>query len=233
MNRIERSIVFFLSSFFLIISLKSSVAQENTVVKNYRAIDSVINSFQKVAFADLDSAYLQAAKLLEPDYRDLFLDRIYLVIKAEDMKKLVVDSFTVDMFIPKDQFYNEVLRGVREYTYWSVKAELLYMLHDLQLALEKDGLNKRAFWIENSYRHPADNEAIGGAKLSRHLYGDAIDLMIEDINSDGTISVTDRDVVLKILTEKVVQDRGGVGRYGDSMSIHFDARGSKARWGGL
>jgi uncharacterized protein YcbK (DUF882 family) len=61
------------------------------------------------------------------------------------------------------------------------------------------------------------------------LYGRAADLVIKDINNDGKKNQEDKTIALEIL-EKIVGDKGGMGLYPGTMTIHIDCRGYKARW---
>ncbi|MBP6432079.1 MAG: DUF882 domain-containing protein [Ferruginibacter sp.] len=76
----------------------------------------------------------------------------------------------------------------------------------------------------------------GAAKESRHLIGDAIDFIIFDINKDGVSNYKDVDEVYKILDEKIILNKGGIGTYKNEKGfinrqmVHIDCRGYKARW---
>jgi uncharacterized protein YcbK (DUF882 family) len=74
------------------------------------------------------------------------------------------------------------------------------------------------------------NEAVNGVENSRHILGQAIDIVIGDINRDGGYTVEDKQIVLDILEDKVIRNAGGVGRYPGTRTVHFDTRGFRARW---
>jgi uncharacterized protein YcbK (DUF882 family) len=73
-------------------------------------------------------------------------------------------------------------------------------------------------------------------KNSRHLKGEAIDVLILDINQDGIANYKDVDIVYSILNEKIIKNKGGIGTYKNKngfftrQMVHFDCRGYKARW---
>lgn len=75
-----------------------------------------------------------------------------------------------------------------------------------------------AFVPGSSYRHPSYNASIGGAKNSRHMYGDAVDIPARNATPEQ----------LYELMEPYVGDKGGLGIY--DWGIHVDWRGVKARW---
>lgn len=72
--------------------------------------------------------------------------------------------------------------------------------------------------VNSGYRCPVHNENVGGAKASRHMEGDASDIMVKGV---------DPKEVYKYL-DAMVGDAGGVGSY--SNFTHVDVRGHKARW---
>jgi len=78
--------------------------------------------------------------------------------------------------------------------------------------------------INSGYRSPAHNKAVGGVDNSYHLKG-----MAADFNVKGR---TPRQVVA-IIEEMINRGelkQGGVGLY--NGWIHYDIRGTKARWNG-
>jgi hypothetical protein len=46
--------------------------------------------------------------------------------------------------------------------------------------------------IKHGFRHPAYNHQIGGASKSRHQFGEAIDLLVGDVNGDGRADEDDK-----------------------------------------
>ena len=90
---------------------------------------------------------------------------------------------------------------------------------------------KRYFW-DNGFL----NAYGSAAKNSKHLSGEAIDIIVLDVNQDGEANSKDVDIVFKILNEKIVKNSGGIGTYkkgSDFFSrqmVHFDCRGYWARW---
>ncbi len=73
--------------------------------------------------------------------------------------------------------------------------------------------------ITSWYRPPHINRAVGGAKYSRHLMGDAMDFVCENISGNQLYWALDPWFP------------GGLGRYrGYPNLCHIDARGYRARW---
>lgn len=105
------------------------------------------------------------------------------------------------------------------------------------------------FTIMSGYRTPYYNALIGNETgYSRHLYGDAMDIYIDDdgdgrmddINGDGRVDRKDAIVMLNA-AEKIDRSplwgwlKGGAGVYNANQAhgpyIHIDTRGYVARWG--
>lgn len=93
-------------------------------------------------------------------------------------------------------------------------------------------ISGRRFWLDNWLL----NKFGGAAAKSRHLKGEAIDIIILDINGDGRIDSKDVDIVYQILNRKIVKTHGGIGTYKkqkgffNRQMVHFDCRGNRARW---
>jgi uncharacterized protein YcbK (DUF882 family) len=117
--------------------------------------------------------------------------------------------------------------------------------------LEAHGVDARGVRVMSGFRSPQYNatggNTAGRANLSRHMYGDASDIYIDD-NGDGQMDDLNHDGKITIADAKVIEgavDRveaahpeliGGAGVYtaapGHGPFIHIDTRGYKARWSG-
>lgn len=202
------------------------------IVTSKKKIDEILKRFDKIHFSKLEKEYLTFTKFNKKKYKKLARESNFLIIKGKDIFQFIVGDFRIKDFLPRDKDYYNNLRNLdsnRE-VLWLVDKKLLYKLLELQDVLSENGYNETGFSIVNGYRHPAYNEKVGGASLSRHLKGQALDLQIEDINDDGKINQKDKAIVLDLLEKKVIKNQGGIGRYPGSMSVHFDVRGYRARW---
>ncbi|MFK8006846.1 MAG: D-Ala-D-Ala carboxypeptidase family metallohydrolase [Saprospiraceae bacterium] len=195
-------------------------------------IKSILNSFPTIPFSHLKKEYLSKTKYEKKKYKKLAKGSNLLIIKGKDIFKFIVGSFRIKDFLPKDDFYYENINalGAGKEIFWMVDEKLLLKLLELQNVLFKNGYNENGFTIVNGFRHPAYNEKVGGASLSRHLKGQALDLQIGDINNDGIANQKDKIIVLDFLENKIIKDEGGIGKYPGTMSVHFDVRGYRARW---
>jgi len=124
------------------------------------------------------------------------------------------------------------------------------MLRKLELVLEKlneSGIKANTLFLMSAYRTPFYNKAIGNVKYSRHIFGDAIDLYVDDnydavmddLNKDGIISMRDAEIIQSIVNDidndpEYEDLLGGMGKYNKNAVhtyfIHIDTRGYKARW---
>ena len=101
--------------------------------------------------------------------------------------------------------------------------------------------------LKNVNRCSFYNKAIGNVKYSRHIFGDAIDIYVDDnydavmddLNKDGIISMSDAEVIQSIVNEidndpEYEDLLGGMGKYNKNAAhtyfIHIDTRGYKDRW---
>ncbi|MDQ3950478.1 MAG: DUF882 domain-containing protein [Gemmatimonadota bacterium] len=135
-----------------------------------------------------------------------------------------------------------------------------YLVLDLRLVdklelvvddLQKRGIPVTRVTVMSGFRTPSYNVGGGStggrASLSRHMYGDAADIFVDndgngtmdDLNRDGRVDVRDARVVAEA-AERVERAHpehiGGVGTYaaccGHGPFVHIDTRGYRARWTG-
>ena len=117
--------------------------------------------------------------------------------------------------------------------------------------LKAQGINTAGVTVMSGFRTPSYNSGggntAGRANLSRHMYGDAADIYIDndgngtmdDLNRDGRSDVKDARLILEAV-ERVERANpallGGAGVYiaccGHGPFIHIDTRGYRARWTG-
>jgi hypothetical protein len=115
--------------------------------------------------------------------------------------------------------------------------------------LERHGIETRGVHVMSGFRTPQYNanggETAGRADLSRHMFGDASDIFIDndgngvmdDLNHDGRVDINDARVILEAeeRVERAYPELvGGGGLYraasGHGPFIHIDTRGYRARW---
>jgi hypothetical protein len=122
------------------------------------------------------------------------------------------------------------------------KLELIFKeVHDA-------GYARSGFFVMSGYRTPAYNRDLGNVQFSRHQYGAAADIFIDeqprdgvmdDLNHDGRIDIRDARVLYDLIDRH--QDDpafrplvGGLGLYPSTSAhgpfVHVDVRGYAARW---
>ena len=124
---------------------------------------------------------------------------------------------------------------------------LLIKLEQLIDGLAAREQNVSTLFIMSGYRTPFYNKAIGNVKYSRHIYGDAADVYVDD-DFDGVIDDLDNnnksEMMDAMVLHEVLSDLendpenehlvGGIGKYNKNSAhtyfIHVDTRGYKARW---
>lgn len=117
--------------------------------------------------------------------------------------------------------------------------------------LQQRGIDTRGVTVMSGFRTPSYNvgggNTAGRADLSRHIYGDAADVFIDndgngtmdDLNRDGRVDIRDARVIEEAVSrvERAQPSLiGGTGVYaaccGHGPFIHIDTRGYRARWTG-
>lgn len=90
------------------------------------------------------------------------------------------------------------------------------------LQVLRDHLNIPVLITGSGYRTPSHNKKINGAKNSQHLYAKAA-----DINVNGHAPAELAIIIEELITSGKMK-QGGVGIY--KNFVHYDIRGTKARW---
>lgn len=121
-----------------------------------------------------------------------------------------------------------------------VNPKTLTYYHQLKDTLKSNGYAANLYLVSGKRPKWFNSVLVklkSGAKLySQHLHGNAIDVIVLDVNNDGKSNIADVDLVFDILDKKIVGDSGGVGTYkkmkgfASKQMIHFDYRGKRARW---
>jgi uncharacterized protein YcbK (DUF882 family) len=102
-----------------------------------------------------------------------------------------------------------------------VRANIIELSKNLEVIRAAVG---RPIRINSAYRSPAHNKQVGGVSGSQHQYGRAADIRVEGMGA-GQLHA----VVLDLINQGKIK-QGGVGIY--PTFVHYDIRGTKARWHG-
>lgn len=166
----------------------------------------------------------------------------FIEVTAANQNTYVSEHFRLRDFLPKDQF-----NVWPKYLVLEVK-----MLDKLELVLtdlRASGIDTRGVKVMSGFRTPQYNSGVGDtrgrASLSRHMYGDAADIYIDndgngsmdDLNKDGRVDIKDAEFI-RSAAERVERAHpsliGGIGVYRANAAhgpfTHVDTRGYRARW---
>ena len=92
------------------------------------------------------------------------------------------------------------------------------------LQVLRDELGK-PITVISGWRTKAHNDAVGGAKHSRHMIGDAADIIVQGVSAAEVYRTIER------LQAEGKMDAGGCHAYrGKYPFCHYDCRGWNARW---
>ena len=169
----------------------------------------------------------------------------FIEVTPENADTHVSEHFRLRDFLTHDQ------QGVWP-KYLVLRAPLVDKLELVISQLEARGTPVSHMSVMSGFRTPQYNarsgESGGRSKVSRHMYGDAADVFVDndgdgrmdDLNHDGRIDYRDAQVILNAVeqVERAHGDLvGGVGVYRATRShgpfAHVDVRGTRARWGRL
>lgn len=98
-------------------------------------------------------------------------------------------------------------------------AKNLQVLHDY--LSEKAG-KKVSIQIVSGYRSPVYNKSINGAAGSLHMTAKGADIRVKGVSEEDVKAAIEHLIAAKLMKQ------GGVGIY--ETWIHYDVRGTKARW---
>lgn len=208
---------------------------------------TTLNVFVMVPYSQLTGEYLNGYRIGKYPSIPLKLLPIYepprgfVEVTAENEETLVAPHFRLKQFL---------CRQVGDYPKYLVLRERLLLA--LELILERaneKGYRCDTLGVLSGYRTPYRNKAIGNARYSRHLWGDAADIFLDQRPEEGTMHDPGHDGktgrrVAAVLYDIVdgLYDKpfcswlvGGLGVYPAAVSrgpfVHVDVRGLRVRWG--
>lgn len=119
----------------------------------------------------------------------------------------------------------------------AVSPKLVAKLESLIGTLRNDGYQAGKLRLLSGFRTPGYNRSIGNrTSHSRHIHGDAADVLADDFNRDGAIDKRDAQILMAAVTklDTSATFRGGASVYPPNGShgwfVHTDTRGKAARW---
>ncbi|MDH3216286.1 MAG: D-Ala-D-Ala carboxypeptidase family metallohydrolase [Candidatus Krumholzibacteria bacterium] len=165
----------------------------------------------------------------------------FVEVTRDNVDTSIAPHFTLRQFLCKQE------SGYPKYLV--LRTRLLLKLELLLQRVNEKNYRYDTFAVMSGYRTPYYNKAIGNVKYSRHVWGGAADIYLDnnpkdgnmdDLNGDGRIDVGDAAVLYKIFDDLYgkpfyAPSIGGLGQYRKTNAhgpfVHVDVRGFRARWG--
>lgn len=217
-------------------------------IQNIQNTDSMnLNVFVMIPFKKLKGEYLNKYRIGK--YPDIPLKQLtiynkprgFIEITADNQETLVSPHFKINQFLCKQP------GGYPKYIV--LKERLVLKLELILEETNESGYPCNTFSIMSGYRTPYYNKLIGNVKYSRHVWGEAADIfidenpadgMMDDLDINGKIDYRDAAVLYDIIDNMYekhfyIPYIGGLGRYKKNNNhgpfVHTDTRGFRARWG--
>jgi len=168
----------------------------------------------------------------------------FIEVTKENINLLVSEHFRLGDFVSKDQ--PDVWPK-----YMVLDLKLVDKLELIIAELKREGHEIRHLAVLCGFRSPYCNSSFGDprgrGKLSRHMYGDAIDIYVDnnlrgwadDLNHDGQVDIHDSEILAAAIERVEARYHklvGGIGIYPSNgvhgPFVHVDVRGQAARWRG-
>ncbi|MCG3205685.1 MAG: hypothetical protein KCHDKBKB_02407 [Elusimicrobia bacterium] len=207
-----------------------------------------LNIFVMIPYGKIQNGKLNGYKIgqypkVAPSKKTVYsLPRGFIEVTSENKHVQVSPHFTLGQFLCKQP-------SSKSPKYLVLRERLVLKLEHLLEHVNREGLAARTFSVMSGYRTPAYNKSLGNVRLSRHMWGDAADVYInnnephslsmEDLNGDGREDAQDAELLFQVMekwnnkpaTKAFV---GGLGWYKPTKShgpfVHVDARGTSAKW---
>jgi hypothetical protein len=207
----------------------------------------LLNVFVMVPYKNLDGEYLNGYRIGNypatplkqlPIYKP---PRGFIEVTEDNQDTYVSPHFKLKQFLCKQP---------GDYPkYIVLRVRLLLKLELILAKVNEKGFNCETFHVMSGYRTPYYNKLIKDVKYSRHVWGGAADIFIDENPADGMMDDLDKNGVIDYRDAKVLYDIvddmygkpwyerfiGGLGRYEKTANhgpfVHIDVRGFRARWG--
>ena len=202
---------------------------DNETVVEEKQIMKILSEFERVSFSQLPEDYKKKTGMNSYPFNQMLAGKIfYKLNKSQAMKKIIGHYRIIDFLSKEDGSWKPYFLENKE-IYWLVDPQALAAFLRLKKEMKKLGLNWNKLKITSAHRTPDRNKKVGGASQSRHIFGEAIDFQVGDVDGNRFTNEEDKKKVLE-LCEKIIGRRGGIGLYPETQALHIDTRGYRARW---
>lgn len=220
--------------------------RQTLTVRPETAEPATLHVFVQVPAEQVSDGYLNGYRIGSYPRVPLRNNPIYLPpagfveVHADMLDVPVSPHFTLGQFLCKQQPDHWP-------KYLVLREPLIAKLETILAEVNRRGIRTDSFVIMSGYRTPWYNRSIGNVPYSRHVWGGAADIYVDnsgdgrmdDLNQDGRIGTRDARVLLDIVNDLYEAGHfarfiGGLGLYGPRPHrgpfVHVDARGEAARW---
>ena len=218
-----------------------------SIQSNYSTDTMKLNIFVMVPYSAMKGEYLNGyriGKYPAIPFKQLSIykpPRGFIEVTSENENTYLTPHFQLKQFLCKQS------SGYPKYVV--LRERLLLKLEMILKRMTEEGYPAETFSILSGYRTPYYNKAIGNVRYSRHNWGGAADIfidenpkdgMMDDLNNDGKYNWEDAKILYDIIDDMYGKPWyapfvGGLGRYKKSDAhgpfVHVDVRGFHARWG--
>lgn len=204
------------------------------ILENRDTRESIlVNAFVLHPYAKLKKGYLNGYHIGNYPNNGLYeRPRGFIEVTQDNQDMFVSPHFRLKQFLCKQSSHFP--------KYLMLSEKLLMKLEMILEKLNVDEFRADTLTIMSGFRTPAYNRSLGNVRFSRHLWGDATDILVmKDLNGDGKIDFKD-SLILKEIVEDLENEfpnefsMGGIGVYKHTglhgPFVHVDARGFPARW---
>lgn len=206
-----------------------------------------INAFVMVPYNKLKGVYLNNYLIGTYPKRKNTNNPLYnnpkgfIKVTKENKDTLISPHFTLEQFLCKQRSSYPKYLVLRE--------NLVLRLENILDELNAKGYPYNSLYVMSGYRTPYYNRTLRNVKFSRHVWGDAADVFLDehpkdgimdDINKDGKSDYQDAHALFKMIENININPSmgnpftGGLGKYKKNKYhgpfVHVDTRGYKARW---
>lgn len=207
----------------------------------------LLNIFVMVPYTKLDGEYLNGYRIGKyptiplkqlPIYKP---PRGFIEVTKDNQDTFLSPHFKLEQFLCKQ---------AGDYPKYIVLRERLLLKLEIILAeANNKGFECETFHVMSGYRTPYYNKLIKDVKYSRHVWGGAADIFIDENPKDGMMDDLDKNGIIDYRDANALYDIidgiygnpwyerfiGGLGRYEKTDRhgpfVHVDVRGFRARWG--
>lgn len=201
-----------------------------------------IRVFEKTWFGSLKDGHVNGYSigkypLLQEDDKEKLG---FIEVNKENINTKISPHFTLGEFRSKPL-------TAKLPVYIMLDERIIFKIEKMLSIFQKKYYYIEKFEIMSAYRTPLHNGKLRNVKKSRHIFGDAVDIFVDednngkmdDLNKDGVIDPKDLKMLFDIADEMDNSSdygylKGGLSMYEFNAVVgeflHIDARGFKIRW---